>query len=539
MKNYVNTNHFWLISIKLICLLLFLTTSCNKEELVDEKLIELPVAENIGFKAAGINPEIANAAFNGFNNAFLVRSGGNTYYKVAINNNTPDQTWTFALDIQAAADVYERTGSAEHKKLIDDLCSTFLRLNPPPYDWDGWNDDIAWMGLALIRGHQITGNSNYLTQARYCFDYVWQRGWNTQYNNGGIWEQQPDYLPAGGELIKEALSNNPTGKLACLIYQSTGNQWYLDRATQIYDWVWWHIFNSTSGEVYRGIYPDGSISYGPAVYNQGTFVDFANLMYKLTGNTNYFRDAQRAVDYVRNNLTTNGIITNSADWIDTWGDEFARGLGHLCRDNPQLWNTYGDWMVQNANSIWNNRRTDYNITWNGWNQSTPYNNSLKVTKYISALAWLQYAPIQGSDIVSGATYSIISKSSGKAMDVEAGSKVNGANVLQWQNYGNSNQRWVVTSVGNNQYSIINVNSGLSLDIEGGGIENGANVLQWSWHGGNNQRWFLCADGNGYYTIVSAASGRALDVAGASNDNGANILQWDIHSGDNQKWQFVR
>jgi predicted alpha-1,6-mannanase (GH76 family) len=540
MKKCKNTNHLRFISLLLISFALIFTTSCSNDELFTEQAVDTTNTEPQNLKAAvGINPGMADAAILGFNNAFLRTSGGNTYYRTSLNNDNPDGTWTLALDIQAMEDAYERTGRADHKQLVSDLCNSFLQLNPPPYDWDGWNDDIAWMGLALIRGHRITGNSNFLTQARYCFDYVWDRGWDTQYNNGGIWEQQPDYLPADGELIKEALSNNPTGKLACYIYQSTGDQWYLDRATQIYDWVWWHIFDSNTGEIYRGIYPDGSISYGPAVYNQGAFVDFANLMYKLTGNENYFRDARRAADYVRNNLTTNGIIANSADWIDTWGDEFARGLGHLCRDNPQLWNTYGDWMVQNSNAIWNNRRTDYDLTWNGWNEPTPYNSDVKVTKYISAVAWLQYTPIQGADVVSGEAYSIISKSSGKAMDVEGNSTEDGANVLQWQNYGQSNQRWIVTSVGDNQYSIINVNSGKSLDLDGGGEENGANVLQWEWHGGSNQRWYIVADGNSYFTIVSAASGRALDVADASTENGDNILQWDIHEGDNQKWEFVK
>jgi hypothetical protein len=194
-------------------------------------------------------------------------------------------------------------------------------------------------------------------------------------------------------------------------------------------------------------------------------------------------------------------------------------------------------MVQNATAIWNNRRTDYNLTWNVWDQQTPQNNSEKITHYASALAWLQYTPASG--IVSGATYSILSKASGKAIDVEAGSTKQGANVLLWGNRNDSNQRWVVTSVGNNAYSITNVNSGMSLDLEGGKTDNGTNILQWGWNGGDNQKWYLQLDGEGYYTIVSVASGRAVDVEAGSTDNGANIIQWDINNQDNQKWLFVR
>ncbi len=488
----------------------------------------------------GINPGWADAAAVGFNDAFLsVDAQGNTYYKVAMNTSLRDQMWTAALDLLAMQDVYERTKSDYHRQLINDLTNGFLTHNPPPYDWDGWNDDIAWMGLASIRSHYITGHQQFVDHARYCFDFVWHRGWDTEYNGGGIWEQQPDMTPAGGEIIKEALSNNPTGRLAALIYQSTGDQWYLDRAHEIYNWSWHNLFDVNTGHVFRGVYPDGAIHYATAVYNQGSFVAFADLMHQITGNANYLRDARRAVDYTINNLTVNGILVHNDPNADTWGDEMARGLGMLCTHNPELWDVYGGWMVQNANAIWNNRRTDYNLTWNGWDQQTPSDDGTKVTKYISALAWLQYTPVSGSDIVSGATYSIISKSSGKAMDVAGGSTEEGANVLQWNNYNTGNQRWVINSVGGNAYSIINVNSGMSLDLEGGGVDNGANILQWGWHGGDNQRWYLQPDGQGFYTIISVASGRAIDVEANSTADGANLLQWDLHGNDNQKWSLVQ
>jgi hypothetical protein len=114
-------------------------------------------------------------------------------------------------------------------------------------------------------------------------------------------------------------------------------------------------------------------------------------MHNITRNSNYLRDAQRAADYVRNNMTTNGIISHTGEWLCTWAAEYARGLGHLCKAN-NLWATYGDWMIQNANAIWSNRRPDYNICWNGWDQNTPYDNDASPTKLVSALAWSNIHP---------------------------------------------------------------------------------------------------------------------------------------------------
>jgi hypothetical protein len=178
-----------------------------------------PAVASSGVPAnAAVDPGNADAAFNAFNNAFLVNSGGKTYYKKSVNDGAADGTWVASLDIMVAEDAYERTGSAAHKVLVNNLCNTWLQNTPPPWDWDGWNDDIGWFTMALIRGYQITGTANFLTQARYGFDMAWARGWDTQYNGGGVWEQQPEKTPAGEKISKEALSNNSLGIVACLIY---------------------------------------------------------------------------------------------------------------------------------------------------------------------------------------------------------------------------------------------------------------------------------------------------------------------------------
>ena len=141
-------------------------------------------------------------------------------------------------------------------------------------------------------------------------------------------------------------------------------------------------------------------------------------------------------------------------------------------------------------------------------------------------------------VMSGGTYSIIAKNSGKALDVTGASTADGAKIIQWTNTNANNQHWVVTSLGSNAYSIVSVNSGKSLDVTGGSTANGAKIIQWTSHGGNNQRWNLNVDAQGYYTIVSVASGKAIDVAGGSTADGDSIIQWTVNNGDNQKFSFV-
>lgn len=526
MQNKFKGLKLFLLGLPVVSIALF--SGCSKSDVVN---INNVGSSNNKTEKNALNYGNADAAINAYNNAFLVNSGGRTYYKKSLNDNNSDGTWTLALDIQGMEDAYERTGSVAHKTLVNNLCVSFLQINPTPWAWDGWNDDIAWMAISLIRGYQMTGTADLLTQARYGFDMAWARGWDTQYNGGGIWEQQPNMTPAGGAINKCALSNNTMGKLACMIYQSNHDQWYLDRATQIYDWSWNHIYNPSNGQVYSNIDRNNVLDKGTAVYNQGTFVDFANLMYQITGNINYYNDAKKSIDYVKNNMTNNGIISNNASYLNTWADEFARGLGHFVRDNRQ-WGTYLSWMQQNANAIWNNRRTDYNLTWNGWNEATSKDNTFPTSKFVSAVAWLQFTPMQTPDNIAG-THFILSKQNGIAID-NGGQSGNGTGIVLWGSNNGQNQKWNFTQNEDASWNIVSAQSWKALDVPGGNTANDIQMVQWTPSRDNNQRWWVDQQADGSYKIWSKATSSALDNS-SSSVNGYKLTQWPWNGGVQQTW----
>jgi predicted alpha-1,6-mannanase (GH76 family) len=493
-------------------------------------LIALALACAAPQQGSAITGSDIATSINAYNNTFMVRSGGKTYYKRAINNSAENTNWTAALCIQGMEDAYERTGDPTHRAIVSDLCTTFLQDNPTPWDWDGWNDDIAWMSLALIRGYQMTGNTSFLTAARYGFDLVWARGWDTVYNGGGIWEQQPEKTPAGEPINKNALSNNPNGKLACLIYQSTLDTWYLDRAKQIYDWSRSRLFNASNGQVYTSIDRSDAVDTGKAVYNQGSFVDFANYLHQITGEARYYNDAILAINYTKNSLTSNGIISNSAGYLDTWADEFARGLGHFVGNN-RLWDTYHAWMVQNADAAWSHRRTDLNITWNGWTSQTPIDDTLRATKFVSAVAWLQFTPPTKPTI--GGSYVIVSKQNGIAID-NASSTANGAGMILWGLNNGRAQVWNITPNVDGSWNIVSQRSWKSLDVPNSSTANGTQIIQWTWHRGSNQRWWIDQQSDGSYRIRNKATSGCLDNS-SSTTNGTPLIQWSWNGGLQQRW----
>ncbi len=476
---------------------------------------------------AAIKPTDADLMFDGFNRAFLVDG---SYYKTSIKDEKPIGTWNASLEIMLAEDAYERTGSAQHKALVNELCTSWLKRTPPPWDWDGWNDDIGWFAMALVRGYRITGNPEFLKQAQYGFDMAWKRGWDTQYNGGGIWEQQPEKTPAGEKISKEALSNDSLGMVACLLYQSTGEKGYLDKANQIYDWVWHNIYDSKTGQVYTGIDREGKIDKGTAVYNHGLFVDYANTIYQITGSRTHFNDAKRTLDYVKNNLTKNGIFSNSQGYIDTWADTMARGLGNFVRDNRQ-WDEYGPWMTQNAGAILKNRRADTDITWNGWDEPTPTDDSLKSTKFVSAATWLQLTPATKPGDIGG-SHAIVSQANNKA--VEGGNGFdNGKGIVLSAPGEGQNQKWMFTPNADKSWNIVSQGSWKALDCPGGAATNDLQMVSWQPSRESQQRWMVDVQADGSTKITNQASGLVL----SSSTDGSQLIQSPWNGNPRQRWNL--
>jgi endoglucanase len=142
----------------------------------------------------------------------------------------------------------------------------------------------------------------------------------------------------------------------------------------------------------------------------------------------------------------------------------------------------------------------------------------------------------GSGIIANGTYRIVSRHSGKAVDVQGAATNDGANVHQWGYFGGNNQRWTLTHLGSNVYQIMGVASGKALEVASTSTANGTNVDIRTYTGANNQRWTISATSGGYYRLTPvSSSGSALDVSGVSTADGANIHQWSWTGGNNQQW----
>lgn len=188
---------------------------------------------------------------------------------------------------------------------------------------------------------------------------------------------------------------------------------------------------------------------------------------------------------------------------------------------------------------WTNPRYDYLLNSNGLAPTYRFVNELRAHGAVVKGESPNTGANASAPSIADGTYVITSAlNNNKALDVNAQSRFNGANVQLWDRNNGPAQRFKVTHLGGNQYSIVNIHSNKALDIDGASRFAGANVHQWSWNGGGNQKFYITPAPQGGYTIQAVSSYMMLDVYGSRTANGTNVIQWNDNGGSaNQRWNF--
>jgi hypothetical protein len=140
---------------------------------------------------------------------------------------------------------------------------------------------------------------------------------------------------------------------------------------------------------------------------------------------------------------------------------------------------------------------------------------------------------------------VIAKHSGKCLDVVGGGTAtalaNGTKLDQWTCVpGADNQVFTFKYVGSGQYYVISKNSGKCMEVVSASTANGAAIDQLDCNGTAQQLWKLNTVTGGYKQIISALSGKCLDVSGGPTSTGDGVLmdQWDcVADAPNQMWTF--
>jgi hypothetical protein len=122
---------------------------------------------------------------------------------------------------------------------------------------------------------------------------------------------------------------------------------------------------------------------------------------------------------------------------------------------------------------------------------------------------------------------LVGGQSGRCVDINNNSTVNGTQAQLWDCNGGTNQRWTYTS--SKQLMVY----GTKCLGTNGGTSNGTAVAIWDCNGQTSQQWNLNTNG----TITGVQSGLCLDANGAATANGTKIIIWSCNGGSNQQWSL--
>ncbi len=140
---------------------------------------------------------------------------------------------------------------------------------------------------------------------------------------------------------------------------------------------------------------------------------------------------------------------------------------------------------------------------------------------------------------TNASYVLVNRGSGKALDVYNLSMADGARIAQWTRNDGAQQQWQFVDSGNGYYRLKSKLSGKVLDVYNWSTADGGAIVQYADYNQTNQQFRLQDTSNGYVSLISRHSGKAVEVQGASTADGANVVQYANWGGNNQQWQLVR
>ncbi len=141
-------------------------------------------------------------------------------------------------------------------------------------------------------------------------------------------------------------------------------------------------------------------------------------------------------------------------------------------------------------------------------------------------------------IDTSASYVLVNRTSGKALDVYNLSTADGARITQWTRNDQAQQQWQFVDSGGGFYRLKSRHSGKVLEVYNFSTADGGSIVQWTDNNTTNQQ-FSVQDVDGYIQLINRNSGKAVEVQGASTADGANIVQYSDWNGANQQWQLVR
>ncbi len=194
-------------------------------------------------------------------------------------------------------------------------------------------------------------------------------GWDEISGGGIYWCEQK-------KTSKNTCSNAPSAVLCAKLYQITGDEKYLNQSIKTYEWTKNNLMDPTDGVYWDNVNVKGKIDQRKYTYNSGQMIEAGVLLYQITKKEVYLQDAQKTAAgthrfFVKEVETEYGLkpFYPSSPWFNTI---LFRGLKALYKvdDNP----AYVKTIKQNASYACENTLNKNKLFSNSWHKESnnPY-----------------------------------------------------------------------------------------------------------------------------------------------------------------------
>ncbi len=224
-----------------------------------------------------------------------------TYLASEEQANIPNQfsyLWPYSGTFSAVNALFEATHDKKYKKLLDsrvlpgleeyfdtqrvpNAYSSYIRTAPAS---DRFYDDNVWLGIDFTDTYQMTQEQKYLDKAQLIWKFI-ESGTDSILGGGIYWCEQK-------KESKNTCSNAPGSVLALKLFKATNDSSYFEKGKKLYEWTQRNLQDSSDYLYFDNIRLDGKIGKAKFAYNSGQMMQSAALLYQLTKNPIYLKDAQ-------------------------------------------------------------------------------------------------------------------------------------------------------------------------------------------------------------------------------------------------------
>ncbi|TJZ63531.1 alpha-1,6-mannanase [Sphingobacterium olei] len=214
-------------------------------------------------------------------------------------SNPYSYLWPFSGSLSAYVALLEKTDDHKTKAHIDKSVLKGLEkyydtrqpagyasyVNSAPLS-DRFYDDNIWLGIDFADLYLHTREQRYLDKALEIWTFV-ASGMDDKLGGGVYWCEQK-------KESKNTCSNAPAVVYLLKLYEATQKKHYLDEAMELYGWTKKNLQDPSDKLYWDNVNLNGKVNKAKYPYNTGQMIQSAALLYKITKEERFLKDAQES-----------------------------------------------------------------------------------------------------------------------------------------------------------------------------------------------------------------------------------------------------